>query len=121
DIIGFTYEQYIDRTARNRKGHFLTRPEIVEYMLDLLGYSGRQVLGRRIFDPACGSGSFLVHAARRYRSALVEAICDKHRLPNEATIQANHERRLDLAREYVDALASRFFGMELNPFACYLA
>ncbi len=122
DLIGFTYEEYIDRNARNRKGHFLTRHDVVEYMLDLLDYTGSQVVGRRIFDPACGSGSFLVHAARRYRRALITYICNLHGLTdNEETLSANAELRRSLARRYLDDLSGLFFGMELNPFACYLA
>lgn len=114
DILGFTYEAYIDRNARNRQGHFLTRETVVEYMLDLLEYTGPRVVGRRIFDPACGSGSFLVHAARRYRRGLLSALCSEKGLPEG-------ELRQELARRYVNDLPTRFFGMELNPFACYLA
>ena len=122
DLIGFTYEEYIDRNARNRKGHFLTRQDVVEYMLDLLEYSGPQILGRRILDPACGSGSFLVHAARRYRRALVTYFCNLHNLPDdENSIASRPELHRELARRYLDDLTTYFFGMELNPFACYLA
>ena len=122
DLIGFTYEEYIDRNARNRKGHFLTRHEVVEYMLDLLDYSGSKIVGRRMLDPASGSGSFLVHAARRYRRALVTYFCNLNGLPdNEETLSANPKLRLELARRYLDDLTALFFGMELNPFACYLA
>lgn len=122
DLIGFTYEEYIDRNARNRKGHFLTRQDVVEYMLDLLEYTGPQILGRRILDPASGSGSFLVHAARRYRRALVTYFCNLHALlDDEDTISARPELHRQLARRYLDDLTTYFFGMELNPFACYLA
>ena len=121
DIIGFTYEEYIDRNARNRKGHFLTRQDVVDYMLDLLEYGGPQVIGRRIFDPACGSGSFLVHAARRYRAALVTYFCNLHQLATEEQLTTNPVLRRELASRYLDDLTSLFFGMELNPFACYLA
>ena len=121
DIIGFTYEEYIERVARNRKGHFLTRPGVVEYMLDLLGYRGPSVIGRRLLDPACGSGSFLVHAARRYRQALVESLCRTHRLASPDLIQHDPALRRELAQSYLDALKSLFFGLELNPFGCYLA
>jgi len=122
DIIGFTYEEYIDRTARNRKGHFLTRHEVVEYMLDLLDYTGPQIVGRRIFDPASGSGSFLVHAARRYRRALVSFFCNQNGLPDdEEHLSASTDLYRELASRYLNDLTTLFFGMELNPFACYLA
>ncbi len=122
DIIGFTYEEYIDRNARNRKGHFLTRHEVVEYMLDLLDYTGPQIVGRRIFDPASGSGSFLVHAARRYRRALVSFFCNRNGLADsEEHLTTNPALRRELASRYLNDLTTLFFGMELNPFACYLA
>lgn len=122
DIIGFTYEAYIERNARDRKGHFLTRHEVVEYMLDLLDYKGPRIIGRRIFDPASGSGSFLVHAARRYRRALVTYFCNTKGLPdNEENLQADPELRKEFASRYLEDLTTYFFGMELNPFACYLA
>ncbi|MDQ2716452.1 MAG: N-6 DNA methylase [Chloroflexota bacterium] len=120
DIIGFTYEAYIDRHARDRKGHFLTRQEVVEYMLDLLEYTGPQIIGRRILDPASGSGSFLVHAARRYRQALVTFFCTTHNLPNVEALQDHPTLYQEFARRYLDDLSTNFFGMELNPFACYL-
>ncbi|MEO8971137.1 MAG: N-6 DNA methylase [Ktedonobacteraceae bacterium] len=122
DLIGFTYEEYIDRTARNRKGHFLTRDDVVDYMLDLLDYAGPHIVGRRMLDPASGSGSFLVHAARRYRTALRTFFCNQHGLADsEEAINAQPALRKEFARRYLDDLTSLFFGMELNPFACYLA
>lgn len=122
DIIGFTYEAYIERHARDRKGHFLTRHEVVEYMLDLLEYKGPQIIGRRILDPASGSGSFLVHAARRYRKALVTYFCNSRGLPDkEEHLQSDLDLRKEFANRYLLDLTTYFFGMELNPFACYLA
>lgn len=120
DIIGFTYEEYIERNARNRKGHFLTRPDVVEYMLDLLDYQGAKIVGRNILDPACGSGSFLVHAARRYRQALLLSQCATHNRTEEEVL-ADPTLRVELARRFVDDLTRHFVGMEINPFACYLA
>ena len=122
DIIGFTYEAYIERNARGRKGHFLTRHDVVEYMLDLLDYTGPQIIGRSILDPASGSGSFLVHAARRYRRALVTYFCNSRGLPDsEDSLQSDPELRKEFASRYVQDLTTYFSGMELNPFACYLA
>ncbi len=122
DVIGFTYENYIDRLARGRKGHFLTRPHVVEYMLDLLGYSGVSVIGHMILDPACGSGSFLVHAARRYRRALVTSICLREGLPDDEEELAKQPKlRVELAHWFAEDLTRLFHGMELLPFACYLA
>ena len=120
DVLGFTYEQYIDRIARNKKGHFLTRPEVVDYMLEQAGYAGPTIIGKRLMDPACGSGSFLVHAARRYREALVESISTK----NNFTIQEmldNLDSRRELADRMLDGVTTLFYGIDIDPFACYLA
>lgn len=120
DLLGYTYENYIDRVARNRKGHFLTRPQVVEYMLDLLDYSGPQVIGRSMLDPACGSGSFLVHAAQRLRHAYIHALSTQHQVTEEALLE-NPTHRLELAERYVEAVGKSFVGLEIDPFACYLA
>ncbi|WP_129630271.1 N-6 DNA methylase [Candidatus Oscillochloris fontis] len=122
DVIGFTYERYIDRTARKRKGHFLTPASVVDSMLDALGYTGRVMIGRNLLDPACGSGSFLLRAARRYRTALIESLCQRNSLPvGIESIEGNAILRHELAQRYLDALTTAFVGMERNPFACYLA
>ena len=111
DVLGFTYENYLDRVLRNKKGHFLTRPEVVEYILDLLGYSGHEVIGRSLIDPACGSGSFLVHAARRYRAVLARAFT-----PSDGPIDD-----VRLARQFVSDVARLYVGLDIEPFAAYLA
>lgn len=122
DIIGFTYENYIERRTRNRKGHFLTPPDVVDTMLDMMDYQGTAILGRKLLDPACGSGSFLVRAARRYRETLIQSLCQQHNIsPDSLTIEAQPEVRQLLAQQFIEALTTCFFGMELNPFACYLA
>ncbi|HVO29571.1 MAG TPA: N-6 DNA methylase, partial [bacterium] len=54
------------RAAEDRKknGAFYTSRRIVEQLLDAVE-RGRTLLGARVLDPACGSGTFLVAAARR--------------------------------------------------------
>ncbi len=111
DIIGFTYENFIDRTARNRKGHFLTRPQVVDYMLDQAGYNGVEIIGYNLIDPACGSGSFLVHAARRLRAAYGQS----HASASPGTRQRN------IAKDFIAAVQQSLYGMDINPFSCYLA
>jgi type I restriction-modification system DNA methylase subunit len=107
DLLGFTYEAFIDRVARNKKGHFLTPPDVVEFMLDRSGYNGPQIIGESLIDIACGSGSFLVHGARRLRQALATAM--HNRTP------------LERARTFIDQVQTKIIGLEINPFSCYLA
>ena len=120
DLLGFTYEEYIDRVARNKKGHFLTRPEVVDYMLDLAGYSEVATLGRRLLDPACGSGSFLVHGLRRYREALISAICQKNSIDRAQALNQDVLRQ-EIAQQTLQAATNLFYGMDIDPFPCYLA
>ncbi len=107
DLLGFTYEAFIERFARNQKGHFLTPPSIVEYMLDRAGYNNSAIIGENLLDAACGSGSFLVHAARRLKSVLSSAMADK--------------TPVERARFFIEQVKSKLVGLEVNPFSCYLA
>lgn len=113
DILGFAYEAYVERAFRNQKGHFLTRPEIVDYILDEANYHGREIIGRRVLDLAAGSGSFLVQAARRLRSAIADS-------QEELPISARAKREY-VALTFIERIQTDFVGFEINPFSCYLA
>lgn len=114
DILGYTYESYIDATARSKKGHFLTPPRLVEHVLDLAGYSGASVAVSTVLDPAAGSGSFLVAAARR----LLRAIKASEPVRAKSDPAA---RRVEVAQRYLSAIQELLVGFEINPFSCYLA
>ena len=107
DLLGFTYEAFIERVARNQKGHFLTPPEVVEYMLDRADYTLPTIIGESLLDPACGSGSFLVHAARRLRRVIQTTMAQRD--------------PVDRSRMFVEQVKSKLVGLEVNPFSCYLA
>lgn len=76
DILGTIYEDYIERVDKKNKGQYYTPREIVSFIWDRVGYTKSKAFfwyieGKRrpklIFDPATGSGGFLVEAARRIR------------------------------------------------------
>jgi methylase of polypeptide subunit release factors len=46
-------------------GQVYTPVFIVHKILDDIGYTGTYILGKRIIDPACGDGRFLVEVAKR--------------------------------------------------------
>lgn len=49
-----------------------TKPEIVELILDLVGYrSDRNLSKLKLLEPSCGTGSFLVHAVDRLMASVV--------------------------------------------------
>ncbi|MBU1262710.1 N-6 DNA methylase [bacterium] len=76
DVLGAIYEEYIERVDKKNKGQYYTPREIVNLIWDRVGYNRPEAFfyhkegrrqGRLIFDPATGSGGFLVEAARRIR------------------------------------------------------
>ncbi len=106
DIIGTIYNTYVSRKEKRDKGQYYTPPQIIRYILDTVGYSGKNVIGfnKRLIDPACGSGSFLVEAAKRLVSAY------------KGTAE-----RIEDPVALLDRIKNNLFGFDLNPFTCYLA
>jgi hypothetical protein len=108
DIIGHLYGRYVADEHKHESGMYYTPPEVVEYILDRLGFSGTSLIeGKKLLDPACGSGTFLVSASRR----VVQAYKDfyQNNIPP------------DKVQELVDTFINFIYGLDLNPFACYLA
>ena len=68
DPLGDLYQKYFDKETRKALGEFYTQKEVVEYIIDSVGYQGRTIIDKRLLDPACGSGTFLVDALKRYLS-----------------------------------------------------
>ena len=108
DIVGTIYNTYVARKEKKERGQYYTPRSIVNYMLDSVGYtSGSEIIGpdKRLIDPACGSGSFLVAAAHRLVAAY------------QAVPPPQQPSPLVIIRRIRESL----FGFDLNPFACYLA
>ncbi len=57
---------YGDRSDGGTHGIVLTKPHVVELILDLAGYTSDTDLGqRRLLEPSCGHGAFLIPAVER--------------------------------------------------------
>lgn len=57
---------YGERASGRGHGDVPTAPEVVRYMLDLIGYTADQDLSNTIIlEPSCGEGEFIVEIARR--------------------------------------------------------
>lgn len=110
DIIGTVYNQYVEERHKHESGLYFTPPPVVEFMLDRAGYVGGGILGKKLVDLSCGSGTFLVAAARR----LVAAHRDYWRRQGQADIPP--EQAEYVLRDVLEAL----HGIDLNPFACAL-
>jgi Eco57I restriction-modification methylase len=115
DVLGRVYnEGYIEAKERSERGQFYTPPQVVDYMLDSLGIprrdeadelKARAFLEKSVGDLSCGSGTFLVAAATR-KSAILQRLVATREVSPEYAIMV---------------LTDTFLGLDLNPFACYLA
>ncbi len=65
DLMKKLYEYLVPSGLRHHLGEYYTPDWLAEHCLDSVGYDGE--LDRRVLDPACGSGTFLVLAIARAR------------------------------------------------------
>jgi len=112
DVLGTIYEEYIDKVDKRKKGQYYTPREIIELIWNRVGFTNPKAFfwhieGKRrprfIFDPATGSGGFLVEAARRIRE--------------ESGINYNDFQDLNDVRF---AMVSYIFGSEISIFPYYI-
>lgn len=107
DIIGMVYGRYMEE-GKHEQGRYFTPKNVVEYMLDSIGYTSDNpdIRDKTLLDLAGGSGSFLVHAARR--------LIDTYR-----TKSGNIP--IGSVPLIIQQVKNSLFCMDINPFACYLA
>jgi len=107
DIIGRVYGRYVTE-GKHEQGRYFTPRKVVEYMLDSIGYTSDNpdIRDKTLLDLAGGSGSFLVHAARR--------LINTYR-----TSSGNIP--IGTVPLIIQQVKNSFFCMDINPFACYLA
>lgn len=108
-----------------QRGAIFTRREVVDFILDLTGYTAEQpLLKMRLLEPSFGEGDFLIPAIERLLSAwdkagrpdpfsaMSEAICavELHRATYEATRAkvVAHLERADITPADAEALASQW-------------
>lgn len=70
DVMKGLYESLIDPEQRHDLGEYYTPDWLASWMCER---STERPLEQRVLDPACGSGTFLFHAVRRYLDAAEEA------------------------------------------------
>lgn len=66
DVLKILYESVIGAETRKRMGEYYTPDWLAEHVVDS---TITTPLEQRVLDPACGSGTFLFHAVRRYLRA----------------------------------------------------
>ncbi|MEI7645701.1 MAG: N-6 DNA methylase [Chloroflexales bacterium] len=120
DLLGTIYnEGYIEEQRRSEHGQFYTPHAVVQYMVDSLDLfpfrdpadtspltnKERASVNYSVIDISCGSGSFLVEIAARKAIILQEMVRRGEIKPTNAI------------ERMVDTMA----GIDISPFACYLA
>lgn len=103
DLFQPLYEKLFPKSVRHALGEYYTPAWLAEHVLDELGYDGNP--HKRLLDPACGSGIFLLAAIRRIRAR-------HERQPPETKQSETELRRLIL---------SNVVGCDLNPLAVLAA
>jgi len=107
EIFGFVYENYLKDLYDKNWGQFFTDPAVVNFMLDELGYTPKELAkdGSKIsiIDPACGAGTFLYSAVDR----IIEAFGPKETQTESLRV-----------KELVD---KNVFGLDVAEFPLYLA
>ena len=101
DLLGRIYEKFISIEERKALGQFYTPDSVIDYILDQTGYKGKEIIDKKIIDISCGSGGFLSRAVSR----LVDILKNKG-LKSE---------------KIINKVTSCIFGLDINPFARYLA
>jgi hypothetical protein len=103
DLFQPLYEALLPKQARHALGEYYTPVWLAEHVLDELGYDGDP--RRRLLDPACGSGVFLLAALHRVRAW-----------------HARHGAKHSMGEvELVPLVQANIVGCDLNPLAVLTA
>ena len=78
DLFKRLYQNLVPRDIRHKLGEYFTPDWLAELVLDEVGYDGDP--DKRVLDPACGSGTFLVLAINRIKEYAEEHFIDKRAL-----------------------------------------
>jgi type I restriction enzyme M protein len=98
DAKGMAFEAITSHTLKQKKGQFFTPRNVIQMMVEMVDPQP----GKRVLDPACGSGGFLIvalnHARRRI---LAEVGCPYPDAPVQLEIKKAESKVRSYAREPV--------------------
>jgi hypothetical protein len=103
DLLKKLYQQLFPKSVRHDLGEYYTPDWLAEHVLNELAYAGDP--DKRLLDPACGSGTFLVMAINRIRKWYDE---NRERVPFDEG---------ELCRKVL----ANVIGFDLNPLAVMAA
>ncbi len=99
DILKKLYQFLVPKQIRHDLGEYYTPDWLAERCLNQVGYGakGKDLLSKRVLDPGCGSGTFLILAIKRAKE---------------------HARQMNLnPRETLKLITRNIVGFDLNPLA----
>lgn len=103
ETLSVVYQQFLHDEGREKgQGAYYTPVHLVNFILDELDAKLPLQKGRSVFDPACGSGAFLVQC---------------YRLIIERELTQNPENRLRPS-ELRDLLVRHIYGLDVDEDAC---
>jgi type I restriction-modification system DNA methylase subunit len=121
DILGKLYEKFLPKDERKKLGEFYTPDEVIDYILDAVEYvPSKAIEGKDLIDPACGSGGFLVRAARRLiarQAVKFGKATPKEALDNKRWSEVYSRLTPKECEEIVNSVAMHIHGFDINPFA----
>jgi SAM-dependent methyltransferase len=99
DLLKKLYQYLVPQEVRHKLGEYYTPDWLAELVLNEVGYDGNTL--KRVLDPACGSGTFLVLAIQRAKEYG----------------RTHRETPLEIAKRIV----ANIWGFDLNPLAVIAA
>jgi hypothetical protein len=116
DVWHDVYQHYLPAEERQRLGGFYTPDEVVELMLAMARWAPDEdgLCRRRLVDPACGSGTFLVWATRILRDHLNRTASCHADLQDLKSPWERAKYRLERVTDCIN-------GVDLHPFAAFLS
>jgi adenine-specific DNA-methyltransferase len=94
------YLHLISIELRKQLGQYATPADIVRYILRSIKFiPSEDIITKRLIDPACGSGAFLLESARIYLNALKKAKIPIHK--------------------WYPLVSSAISGIDIDPTACF--
>jgi hypothetical protein len=103
DLLKKLYQQLFPKSVRHDLGEYYTPDWLAEHVLNELGYEGDP--DKRLLDPACGSGTFLVMAINRIRG----------------WYDLNREKCAYDEGDLLKKILANVIGFDLNPLAVMAA
>ncbi len=112
DIWQRIYQHYLPDNERQRLGGFYTPHELASLIIDLSGYRSEAIdlCKKKVLDPACGSGTFIVEVTRRLIKHL-ESRQECHKLSNIEWVRA---------KSILETIKNNIYAIDIHPFATFL-